>query len=269
MSSQPVEALRIEGLMKRFGGITAVHAVSFSVPTQAIVAVIGPNGAGKTTLFNLISGFHRPDEGRIYFAGQEITGLAPEKIASAGVIRTFQIVRLFTQMTALENVLVGFHLNTRGSVGSAIFCPGWLREQERRIREEAEELLTMVSLARVSHIPAANLTSGQQRLLEIARALAARPKLLMLDEPAAGLNTVETRELLALIRRIRERGVTVLLVEHDMSLVMGVADQIHVLNFGERIASGPPEKIQAHPAVIEAYLGASAKHLSQGRAANV
>ena len=258
MNSQPNDVLRVERLTKRFGGITAVQEASFSVPAESIVAVIGPNGAGKTTLFNLISGFQRPDDGHVYFGGKEITNLKAEQIASAGVIRTFQIVRLFSQMTALENVLAGFHLNTRGSVASAILGPGWVRDQERRIREEAEDLLAMVSLAQVSGTPAGNLTCGQQKLLEVARALAARPKLLMLDEPAAGLNTIETRELLTLIRRIREKSVTVLLVEHDMSLVMSVADRIHVLNFGALIASGRPNEIQAHPAVIDAYLGSPA-----------
>jgi len=265
----PGKALRVEGLSKRFGGITAVRDVSFSVPEKAIVAVIGPNGAGKTTLFNLISGFHHPDEGRIYFGGHDITKLEAEQIASAGVIRTFQIVRLFNQMTALENVLVGCHLNTRGSVISSILTPGWLRDQEKRIRREAEELLSMVSLARVADTPAGNLTCGQQRLVEIARALAAHPKLLMIDEPAAGLNSLETRELLALIQRIRDGGITVLLVEHDMSLVMNVADEIQVLNFGERIASGSPQEIQAHPAVIEAYLGRTGKALPRGTAHHV
>ena len=269
MSSQPSRMLRVEGLVKRFGGITAVQGVSFSISPEAIVAVIGPNGAGKTTLFNLISGFHRADEGHVYFGRNEITKLNPEQIAAAGVVRTFQIVRLFNQMTTLENVLVGFHLNTRGGVLSSIVGPTWLRDQERRIRQEAEDLLSIVSLASLANTRAGNLTCGQQRLLEIARALAARPKLLMLDEPAAGLSALETRELLTLIRRIRERGVTVLLVEHDMSLVMNVADEIQVLNFGERIASGSPAEIRAHPAVIEAYLGGASTSLKRGTAKHV
>ena len=255
MSRYAGVSLRVEGLSKRFGGVTAVQGVSFSIPTGAIVAIIGPNGAGKTTLFNLISGFHRPDQGHVYFDGKEITAMAPEQIASTGIIRTFQIARLFNQITVLENVLVGFHLHTRGGVVSAIVGGKSLQQQEHGIREEARELLSMVALDGVSESLAGNLTGGQQRLLEIARALAARPKLLMLDEPAAGLNAPETRQLLALIRCIRERGVTVLLVEHDMTLVMSVANQIHVLNFGERIASGSPEEIQTNPAVIEAYLG--------------
>ena len=258
MMAKAPEALRLEGVVKRFGGLTAVRQVSFAVPANSIVAVIGPNGAGKTTLFHLISGFHRLDAGRIYFRDAEITNLPPEQIASAGAIRTFQIVRLFGQMTALENVLVGFHLNTHGSVLSAIIRFRWFRDQEKRIHKQAHDLLDLVGLTQLGQMPARNLTYGQQRLLEIARALAGRPKLLMLDEPAAGLNTAETRDLMALIRRIREDGVTVLLVEHDMSLVMSLADEIHVINFGERIASGRPEDIQVNPAVIEAYLGSSA-----------
>ena len=269
MSGQSSDELCVTGLVKRFGGITAVQRVSFSIPTRTIVAIIGPNGAGKTTLFNLISGFHHADEGRIHFDGKEITNLPPEQIAAAGVIRTFQLVRLFSQMTALENVLVGCHLGTQGGVLSAILGSAWFHNQERKIRDDAEELLAMVSLDHVAHTAARNLTYGQQRLLEIARALAARPKFLMLDEPAAGLNTLETRALLALIRKIRERGVTVLLVEHDMSLVMGVADKIHVLDFGELIASGSPEEIQNHPAVIEAYLGASVEARKNGKADHV
>jgi len=264
MSGQLNEGLRVTGLVKRFGGITAVQRVSFSVPARSIAALIGPNGAGKTTLFNLISGFHHADEGQVHFDGKEITNWSPEQIASAGVMRTFQLVRLFNQMTVLENVLVGFHVRTRGGVTSALLGPSWLGDQERKIRDEAEELLAMVSLREASHTPARNLSYGQQRLLEIARALAAQPRFLMLDEPAAGLNAPETQALLALIRKIRERGVTVLLVEHDMSLVMGVADQIYVLDFGELIASGSPEEIQNHPAVIEAYLGASAKTPKKG-----
>ena len=264
MSRYAGVSLRVEGLSKRFGGVTAVQGVSFSIPTGAIVAIIGPNGAGKTTLFNLISGFHRPDQGHVYFDGKEITALAPEKIASAGIVRTFQIARLFNQITVLENVLVGFHLRTWGGVVSALVGGKSLQQQEHGIREEARELLSMVALDGVSESLAGNLTGGQQRLLEIARALAARPKLLMLDEPAAGLNAPETRQLFALIRCIRERGVTVLLVEHDMTLVMSVANQIHVLNFGERIASGSPEEIQTNPAVIEAYLGSGSKRGSAG-----
>src|SRR5262249_42484814 len=187
----------------------------------------------------------------------------------AGVIRTFQIVRLFNQLTAIDNVLVGFHLNTRGSVVSAVVGPGWFRHQEQRIRQEAHDLLSTVGLSGLASVAAGNLTGGQQKLLEIARALAAKPSLLLLDEPAAGLNTIESRELMSLIRQVRERGTTILLVEHDMSLVMNVADVIHVLDFGELIARGRPEEIQAHPAVIEAYLGGIGNVLKGGSAAHV
>ena len=248
--------LNIEHVTKRFDGLTAVQDVSFSVPRAAITAVIGPNGAGKTTLFNLISGFHRADQGRIVFAEQEITNSSPEQVARIGIIRTFQITRLFRQMTALQNVLVGFHLSTRGNVLAALLRRRWFREQDRCIEAEGRRLLEIVGLAGLADTLAANLTGGQNRLLEVARALAAKPKLLMLDEPAAGLNASETAELMRLVRDVREQGMTVLLVEHDMKLVMDLADEVQVLDFGRRIAGGNPALVQSHPAVIEAYLGA-------------
>jgi len=251
--------LNIEHLTKRFDGLTAVQDVSFSVPRAAITAVIGPNGAGKTTLFNLISAFHRADDGRIVFAGQVITNSSPERVARAGVVRTFQIARLFRQMTALQNVLVGFHLNTQGNVLAALLGRRWYREQDRRIQAEARRLLGIVGLADLADTLAANLTGGQNRLLEVARALAAKPKLLMLDEPAAGLSSSETAELVRLVRDVRKQGMTVLLVEHDMKLVMGLADEVQVLDFGRRIAGGTPEFVQSHPAVIEAYLGSGSR----------
>jgi branched-chain amino acid transport system ATP-binding protein len=250
--------LRIEALGMRFGGLAALQDVSFSVPDGAIVAVIGPNGAGKTTMFNIVTGFRRPTAGRVRFGDRDITHLRPHQVAACGLVRTFQLVRLFHRMTTLENVLVGFHMKTRGGIASAILGPAWLRAQEAGIRERALELLDLVGLSHQGGALAANLTYGQQRLLEVARALAAAPTLLMLDEPAAGLNAGETRELSRLIARIRERGATVLFIEHDMNLVMDVADEIHVLDFGRLIASGAPNEIQRHPAVIEAYLGSGA-----------
>jgi branched-chain amino acid transport system ATP-binding protein len=257
--------LVIEGLVKRFGGLAALDGVSFAVPRGAIGAVIGPNGAGKTTLFNLIAGFLAPDSGRVTFAGRDITGDRPHRIAAAGLVRTFQLVRLFNRMSALENVLVGFHLHTRGELGAALLRPGWLRRQEARILAEGRELLSLVGLGEQAGSPAATLTYGQQRLLEIARALAARPSLLLLDEPAAGLGPTESQALSALIATLRGRGITVLFVEHDMSLVMGIADEVHVLDFGRLIASGPPASVRRDPAVLAAYLGGvEAASLAEG-----
>jgi branched-chain amino acid transport system ATP-binding protein len=256
MSTAPL--LRVEGLGMRFGGLAALQDVSFAVPEGAIVAVIGPNGAGKTTMFNIVTGFRRPTAGRVCFGDRDLTRLRPHQVAACGLVRTFQLVRLFHRMTTLENVLVGFHMKTRGGVASAVFGPAWLRAQEAEIRHRAADLLELVGLAHQRDALAANLTYGQQRLLEVARALAAAPVLLMLDEPAAGLNAIETRELSRLIARVRERGVTVLFIEHDMNLVMDIADEIHVLDFGRLIASGAPREIQRHPAVIEAYLGSGA-----------
>lgn len=249
--------LQVDGLTKRYGGLAAVQDVSFSIPPGVIAAVIGPNGAGKTTLFNLISGFTPPNQGRVILDGHDLTGLRSDQRAARGLVRTFQLVRLFPQMTALGNVLVGFHMHIHGGSIAAIVRPRWLREQEARIRAEAWELLGLVGLQHQADTLASNLTYGQQRLLEVARGLAARPKLLMLDEPAAGLNTGETVELSNLIKKIRGRGITVLFIEHDMGLVMGIAEQVHVLNFGRRIASGTPQEVQNEPAVVEAYLGSA------------
>lgn len=249
--------LQVDGLTKRYGGLAAVQDVSFSIPPGVIAAVIGPNGAGKTTLFNLISGFTPPNQGRVILDGHDLTGLRSDQRAARGLVRTFQLVRLFPQMTALGNVLVGFHMHIHGGSIAAIVRPRWLREQEARIRAEAWELLGLVGLQHQADTLASNLTYGQQRLLEVARGLATRPKLLMLDEPAAGLNTGETVELSNLIKKIRDRGITVLFIEHDMGLVMGIAEQVHVLNFGRRIASGTPQEVQNEPAVVEAYLGSA------------
>ena len=252
--------LSVNNVSKRFGGLVANDSISFDVPANSVLAVIGPNGAGKTTLFNTISGFFPPTEGTITFDGADITGTAQRKIAARGLVRTYQLVQLFKDLTVAENVQVGFHLVTKGAIGAALLRPRWMREQEARVREEAREALAFVGLAAQADARADTLPYGQQRLLEVARALAAQPKLLLLDEPAAGLNTGETQALADTILRIRDRGVTVLLIEHDMSLVMQIAQRIVVLDFGKKIAEGSPDEIKAHPDVIAAYLGTEAAH---------
>jgi branched-chain amino acid transport system ATP-binding protein len=252
--------LSVSNVTKSFGGLVANDSISFEVPEKTVFAVIGPNGAGKTTLFNTISGFFPPTEGRIAFDGNDITGLAQRKIAARGLVRTYQLVQLFKDLTVAENVHVGFHLVTKGAIGAALLRPRWVREQEARIREETRELLAFVGLSAQADAQADTLPYGQQRLLEVSRALAASPRLLLLDEPAAGLNTDETEKLAETILRIRDRGITVLLIEHDMSLVMRIAEHIVVLDFGKKIAEGTPAEIKAHPDVIAAYLGTEAAH---------
>jgi branched-chain amino acid transport system ATP-binding protein len=250
-----MELLAVEGVSKAFGGLVANDAVSFGIAHGAIDAIIGPNGAGKTTLFNIISGFYRPSAGRILFEGRDIVGLPQHRIAALGLTRTYQLVQLFKRKSAVENVAIGFHLQTRGGAGAALLRRRWMRDQEARIRREARELLAFVGLARQADQTAQELSYGQQRLLEIARALASRPKLLLLDEPAAGLTAAETEALVEVIREINRSGVTILLIEHDMRLVMDLAQHILVLDFGHVIASGTPAEIRSHPEVIRAYLG--------------
>lgn len=247
--------LKIEGLTKRFDGVIAVNAVSLEVRRHSITALIGPNGAGKTTLFNAISGFRRIDKGAIVLNGHDISHLRPDQVARRGLIRSFQLVRLFKQMSVLENVQVGLHARTRGGFAAAIVRPGWFRAQEQSGLEDARAFLEQVGLADQASLEASALTYGQQRLLEVARTLAAQPKLLLLDEPAAGLNRAESDNLAELICKIRDQGTTVLFVEHDMNVVMKIADYVHVLDFGQQIAHGTPGEIKKNPAVLRAYLG--------------
>jgi branched-chain amino acid transport system ATP-binding protein len=256
MSATPL--LSVERVSKNFGGLVANSDISFEVAAGEIKALIGPNGAGKTTLFNIISGFYAPSAGRIAFAGQDIVGMAQHRIAALGLTRTFQLVQLFRDKTAAENVAIGFHLRSRGGILAALLRLKAARTQERRIRAEARELLAFVGLERQAALPAGALTYGQQRLLELARALATRPKLLLLDEPAAGLTPPETETLSTLIRRVNSGGVTILLIEHDMRFVMTLAQSIVVVDFGRKIAEGSPAEVQVHPAVVVAYLGGEA-----------
>jgi len=252
-SSQTI--LELHGVSLAFGGLQAVERVSFRVPRGAVKAIIGPNGAGKTTLFHLVSGFLTPQEGRIVFEGEDIQGLPAHVIAREGIARTFQLVQLFEHLTVLENVMVGRHrLSRAGLLAGALQLPR-TRAEEHDIRDQALEALEFVGLARHAGQSAANLPLGLKRLLEIARALAAEPSLLLLDEPASGLDPVETEKLQEMILALKDRGLTILLVEHDMALTMEVADEIAVLNYGRLIADGPPRAIQKNPEVIAAYLG--------------
>jgi branched-chain amino acid transport system ATP-binding protein len=249
--------LSLQGVTRRFGGLVAVDAIDLEVADGGVTAVIGPNGAGKTTLFSLISGFQTPNAGRIIFAGEDITARPPEALAAAGLVRTFQLVKLFQNLSVLENVEVGCHLHTAGGVFSALLRSPGTRRAERETEAQSREILSFVGLDAVADAEASALAYGQQRLLEIARALAARPRLLLLDEPAAGLSADESRRLTVAIRAIAERGTTVLLIEHDMKLVMNAADTVVVLDFGRKIAEGPPAMVRENPAVIAAYLGAA------------
>ena len=247
--------LATDNVSKTFGGVHAVQEVGFSVVSRQIKGIIGPNGAGKTTLFNLITGVYGVDSGTIYFNGNKLNGLASHLVAEQGIARTFQNVELFERMSVLENVMVGCHPRTKAGFISAAFRLSQARQEELRIQHTALEILQFVGLADSAERPSSSLPFGHQRVVEIARALATEPRLLLLDEPASGLNAAETRDLGELICRIRDKGITVLLVEHDMSLTMEICDEILVMDYGRVLAEGSPREIQENPDVIEAYLG--------------
>lgn len=252
--------LAISGLSKNFAGVTALRSVSFDVAESEVVGLIGPNGAGKTTLLTVVSGDVTPSQGRVLFRGKDVIGLSPAAVATRGIVRTYQRTSLFARLTVLENVQIGAHLSTGIGIGTAVFGRSATRQEERTVLEHALRTLEFVGLKDRINVPAQHLPYGDQRRLGVAIALAAGPKLLMLDEPAAGLNPEEAGALMKLIRAIRDRGIAVLLIDHNMRLIMKLCDRVVVLDHGESIAEGPPSKVSRDPKVIQVYLGDAEEH---------